>query len=446
MKKTPLLLLIIPLTLTFGCNQKTYEDHVKNVNCNIKSFVSNNEDTHQNGYDVSFVYKDSCFALDATRINKDLVLLSYGASMSAVYEKNMISFYNALEFDDIESHYVVTSGSHTISYSFAHKEIWERHVIAVNVRGFEYENEWIDNFDMGLTGNHHGFEQSALQIYSNLKTYFNKYNNPKLWLTGYSRAGAVINVLSHQILSKKEININKKDMYVYTFEAPKGLAIENKIPYENVFNFINSRDLLVYAAPEEQYGLCRCGIDVDFYNENYKTLISDFDIDIVLKDFIPDSVDYPTEEDFYKYAIDQLTRQAEHGSIHTREEFCNNLFPIIETGLNVYYSLSEEQIDELVKDVKDQYKEQGYMMIINLLMVEGSLYDFLTPYLDRIGYQYEEQVLRPQVEFLRQFAVAHIGVIGSFLLSESSLGNNLLRGGFMHAPDVNYPLIKEYAK
>lgn len=444
MKKAPLLFLLLPLFIT-GCGNP--EESTVTVNCKIKSYVSTNEETLEKGYSVPFAYKDSLFKDDATKVNKDLALLSYGYSAMTIDEEHIKDFYNVLGFDNVETHFVTETKMDTISYAFAHKMILNRNVVTLAVRGFEYDKEWSGNFDIGLEGNHHGFEQAATKVYNDFKTYLNKFDNYKLWLTGFSRGGAVTNVLSHFILSKNEIKIDKKDMYVYTFEAPKGLAIENKIAYENVFNFVNSRDLVTYVAPEKEYGLCRCGVDIDYFNSDYQKLVHDFDATMSIRDFKPEtSSEAPVEEKYNDYIVSLITRDSSKGSIHTRKQFNDNLAPFVQTAFDFYYSLNETELNYIINDVKAKYEQQGYALILQLLGSDDGLYNFVKEYLDYASYQYDEDALRTELTWLKDYLFSHIDVVGSLVISSSALGNNILRAGFMHCPDINYVLIKEYAK
>ena len=81
-----------------------------------------------------------------------------------------------------------------------------------------------------------------------------------------TRTAAVTNVLSSMVLAdpSKKLNIPDRYVFSYTFNTPKGLAAEHAPAFPNVFNIINSADLVTYIAPE-QYGLYRCGRDINLF-------------------------------------------------------------------------------------------------------------------------------------------------------------------------------------
>lgn len=146
-------------------------------------------------------------------------------------------------------------------------------LIAVGIRGGEYEQEWISNVTVGLDGQHEGFDEAKDQVVESLKKYIKDNGisgRIKLWITGYSRAAAVANLVGGYIdnaIDEKTLNIhtNKEDVYVYTFETPAGslstITNNDKDKYPNIFNVINAEDLVTYVAPETM-GFDRYGQDV----------------------------------------------------------------------------------------------------------------------------------------------------------------------------------------
>ncbi|MBP5291907.1 MAG: hypothetical protein J6Y90_04755 [Lachnospiraceae bacterium] len=133
----------------------------------------------------------------------------------------------------------------------------------------------------------------------------------KLWITGYSRGGAVANLVGGELdnwsdmiailgekgfideqseeaeainyyvagfdlLKNADISFTKEDIYVYCFEPPAGRLIsedrtasaddtkvvqKNEEYYGNIFNIVNPNDLVIYSVPAA-YGFGRYGIDL----------------------------------------------------------------------------------------------------------------------------------------------------------------------------------------
>jgi hypothetical protein len=122
-----------------------------------------------------------------------------------------------------------------------------------------------------LYKNHSGFDLSAQNVICFLNCYIKKYKidgRIKLWITGYSRGGAVANltaaILNRAIYENKlelflgngNYILNKDDIYTYTAAAPSGANVnQNPNPrsnvYNNIFNIIDPNDI-VPLLPAQQ--------------------------------------------------------------------------------------------------------------------------------------------------------------------------------------------------
>ena len=131
-------------------------------------------------------------------------------------------------------------------------------LIALVVRGGGYESEWASNFTIGKEGYHQGFKEARDNVIGFLQWYIadrNLKGDIKLWITGYSRAGATANLVAGAI-NEGEVNLRpcelkRYNMYTYTFEAPMGTVVEsanNQIHY-NIHNIVNLDDAVPYVAP-----------------------------------------------------------------------------------------------------------------------------------------------------------------------------------------------------
>lgn len=147
-------------------------------------------------------------------------------------------------------------------------------LIAMGLRGGKYGLEWCGNFDLGVEGNHHGFENCANKAYKHLAHYIYRFGikgDVILWATGYSRAAASCNLLGGMINAKlmagkrpfKGVNLAQNRCFFYTFETPRGVELgeSQKVAYKNIYNFINPNDIITYMGPEAM-GFGRFGIDV----------------------------------------------------------------------------------------------------------------------------------------------------------------------------------------
>ena len=76
-----------------------------------------------------------------------------------------------------------------------------------------------------------------------------KHTDVKLWITGYSRAGAVADLTAVYINEHTaEFETSADDVYVYTFEAPAASA-SDKV-YDNIHETRNKNDIINYVYPE----------------------------------------------------------------------------------------------------------------------------------------------------------------------------------------------------
>ena len=442
MKKV--ILCLIPALLLSGCAPA--EVNEESTTYELAPSVRKADSTKTEGYSLTFTLKDNCFDKKATVFNKELAMVSFGNSLATSSESTMTKFYEDLKFDTLESHFVAERTEESVCYMFAHRNFGKYDVVSLSVSGFDYEIEWVNNVQVGESGNHEGFEARANEVYAALKTYLTQFEKPKLWISGYSRAGAISNIVSHFVLSKNEINIKKEDMYVYTFEAPKALDINNRVNYSNVFNLVSSGDFVTYVPPEE-YGFSRYGVDVDIYTDKANELIAAFDEDIEVAEFkecdgLSQTASGPltSPAEFFQDAITVITRDGGDDTtgvyIHTRHDFASQVQAPIQTAIRVYFSLSDSTKAELLEAVKAKAADYS---ILNLLNSTDDLYDFITPFLDEDGYQYDEDTLRNELDILRRFIGMQFSLIASVFMGYD-YGNNFKRGITMHYPEINYVL------
>lgn len=153
----------------------------------------------------------------------------------------------------------------SIGVCAARKQITDRSgddytLIALVVRGGGYGSEWASNFKMGIAVDHKGFATARDDVLEFLNEYVSDLNegeskNVKLWITGFSRAGATANMVAGALGTLHYLPIDIKtsidDIYCYTFEAPQG-AIKSKVTeedYRNIHNIRNMNDLVPFVAP-----------------------------------------------------------------------------------------------------------------------------------------------------------------------------------------------------
>lgn len=255
-----------------------------------------------------FYYSESFFASPATEYDHALATASLGLALAAFStaesdyyywidgsvgrEANIAAAYSALGFENAEFYNYdasLNSREDYAAYSLAQKTIKQngsaRTVIALIVRGGGYGSEWTSNVKLGSGAVHTGFESAANEAFASLKAYLSaaaargELGEVNLWICGYSRGGAVANLLAAMV-SNELTDIKKENTYVYTFAAPAVMTAAAPEAYKldfdsnhtsagelkqafaesNVHNILGSGDI-VPQLPPANWGYRRNGSD-----------------------------------------------------------------------------------------------------------------------------------------------------------------------------------------
>ena len=210
------------------------------------------------GYNHSLSTASLCLALSAFGSNDG------GNSDYTNKYKNVEKLLTDLEFEEFDKNdwFVKKPQSDSIGVVAANKKLSiddkECTLMAVAVRGGGYESEWAGNFTLGKSGQHYGFTQAKKQVLEFLKSYIreNKISGDiKIWLTGYSRAAAIANLVAGALDDGEKLGdgvvLKKEDLYAYCFETPMGATkseIRNRLKYNNIYNIINKNDPVTKVA------------------------------------------------------------------------------------------------------------------------------------------------------------------------------------------------------
>ncbi|MBQ3151470.1 MAG: leucine-rich repeat protein, partial [Clostridia bacterium] len=167
--------------------------------------------------------------------------------------------------------YNVKPDYYTIACSIGAKNIFvegkNMTVIAVGVRGTGYESEWGGNFLMGYENvNHEGFDIAKRKVL----TYINSFvaenkdlfnDDVKLWISGYSRAGAVSNLVAAAVndgasgySALSSLGMTKEDVFCYAFATPQSTTNSKaqSSDYNNIINIVNPIDIVPLLAPSDK--------------------------------------------------------------------------------------------------------------------------------------------------------------------------------------------------
>lgn len=233
-----------------------------------------------NSYDdaqAMYYYSDNYFANDSRVYNPQLSTMSLCLELSSfsshetnVWREKLKNVKELLTGDsgigfsanDFEAneYWLNAPTLKSIGVVAAKKQLGNTTLIALVVRGGRYESEWGSNFEIGESGQHSGFAKAKEEVLRFLSNYISGKGitgDIKLWLVGYSRGGAVANMVAGELnttyILPYGVTLANSDLFCYTFEAPQGALVSN-IQYgnqRNIHNIINLNDLVPLVAPSD---------------------------------------------------------------------------------------------------------------------------------------------------------------------------------------------------
>ena len=281
LKKSLILIFIIIIITLSSCakgDEKNFTFASYKTAESVKYKVHFNDDYFKNPaseYNPSLASASACLAL-----------AGFSSATSLNYSKadsNAKNFFNTLGFENYLSNPDGTSKPTAESFGvfIATKKIDDYTLIGVTVRGAGYLSEWASNFTIGKNEDFAQGFYDASNIYLHfLKEYINTYNitgKIKIWTSGYSRGGAVVNLSSGRIddgllenknILSDKVTYTKDDIYAYCFEAPAGRIthstdeiFEKGENYSNIYNVLNLNDPVPFVAPRA-FNFVRYGNDL----------------------------------------------------------------------------------------------------------------------------------------------------------------------------------------
>jgi hypothetical protein len=178
------------------------------------------------------------------------------------------------------------------AFSFAEKRVQlggkPTVLLALVIRGGNYGGEWVSNGNVGEGQEHAGFSAAAQEITKKTEALLRSYPRSlrvKLWTTGYSRSGGIMNLVAGALdrsIAAGDSRLAKEDLYAYAFAVPASTRDPQvgDAKYENIFNVINPVDV-IQILPFDAWGFRRYGQMkyLNFLNEkddNYEQLDAAF--------------------------------------------------------------------------------------------------------------------------------------------------------------------------
>ena len=236
------------------------------------AFIENPDDPWETVWDAldstdTIDYSDSYFDLPSPGDHPELRAVSYALALAGFENEadgypsddptpnlKLITFLDQLGFSNYRSWDISSEeDGHSMGTTIARKILpGGQTLIVVAPRNYNYMTEWLSNFNTGTDGDHTGFAESAKSIKERLDEYIytNHLSNYKIWMVGYSRGGAVVDLAAKMINEKlSDYDMGLEDFYVYTFGAPRASATEPG--YTNIHDVKDGNDLILgYVFPE----------------------------------------------------------------------------------------------------------------------------------------------------------------------------------------------------
>ena len=451
MKRTVIIVLSVMLACLFFCACRQEPESPADK---IVFYSEINVQLKSGKREILNIYETDFFRKDACVFDKSLALLSY-ALAAANSEDNAVDTFNKMGFDNLKQHWNGDSDIDGCSYVIGHRKVDDSELVAVYIKGIGYNVEWAGNMMMGGSGNHYGFETAAAEVYTALKDYLAANypgKSPKLWITGYSRGGAITDALAYNILTQKEINIEQKDLFVYAFEPPASVssdAISEEYPC--IHNFFVEADLVASippAIPSVDYGLSHPGVDVKMASSVDRVsecLHKYVDSGINMPEFTS-ADDYADPAEFLTYFIKGATSAAEDesaASLESRAKYYSTIQGRLTYLVEVLMKNNRAGLGALIQYISDN-KDQLMSLFLRWIAADG-FYNDLCPLLDSCGTEYVATDLETACSILPSLYLnANLDVFLLGFVSDEGKINNVKYIISCHYPEVCYALLKGY--
>ena len=299
-----------------------------------------------------FFYSDNYFTEPSDSDNTHLRTMSMALALSTMevggssYVTDLLS---DIGFEDIAIGDMNDKPTKdTIGTAIAHKNIDGQELVAVAIRGSKYDSEWASNLTAGEQGDIQGFSDASKKVNDRIKDYLadNELTDVKLWITGYSRAGAVADLTAVYINEHTaEFETSADDVYVYTFEAPAASA-SDKV-YDNIHETRNKNDIINYVYPES-WGIYSNG-RAEWIGKD-KTIVSKT-AEVGTQGVTVKDAETVTKEEFIRQFIGWLSGEL------TRDNFSGDFDGAVSGLLELYFGKTPDERQALA-DYFGSLKEQ----------------------------------------------------------------------------------------
>lgn len=301
-KKNGILALILGATALFALPftniDQAYADKYT-VTYPYYGFIEDSDNPWETVYDAldetgTVEFNDDFFLEPSPGIHPELRALSYALALAGYENKadgypsstttpnpKLTDLLNQMGFSDYQ-YWDLTSEAdgHSMGTTIGHKTLPSgQELIVVAPRNYNYMTEWLSNFNVGTSGDHNGFAESANFIVNRFTDYVTNRNlqDYKVWTVGYSRGGAVTDLFAKYINADIDnYDLNPDDFYVYTFGAPKASITETN--YANIHDVKDGNDLLLGYVFPATWGFYNTGVYEEIHPADLSITTSVIDI------------------------------------------------------------------------------------------------------------------------------------------------------------------------
>ena len=280
---------------------------------------------------LKFRYSDSFFLHSACSYDHELAIMSLGLTMSAFTykadgDKHARKALNSIGCDDrtIESFRFddQQSCADSCGYIIAAKKLPDdTFLIPVVIRSHCYGGEWVSNahaVEEAYPDHAVGFKAAADGVYDAVTNYLDRrgfdLGRVKLWLCGYSRGGAVTNLLGARFTF--ESGIGKDNIFAYSFATPVTVFDRACLFTDNIFNIMSEMQAQ-FAGIMGELGVEAAYVPLDDQERALDLLF----------DYIDDLLDTPEKyrDDGYQQLAMDYMRSKMHGDTFELRKFLNFL-------------------------------------------------------------------------------------------------------------------------
>ena len=442
-----------------------------------------------------FFYSDGYFKENATVYDEHLASMSLclaGASMAS-YEGKSIAYrnksVNARELLDrigctdicVNTDFVSKPGEDTIGVALGRKEITidgqDYTLIPIGVRGAGYEKEWLGNMKVGSAGDSEGFKKAADRAKKTVENYLKEYAidpaKTKFWIAGFSRAGAVTDLLTKELTDAYDTT--GANVYGYSFATPQG-AYQKERSYPNSHCTINREDAVPKVAPAYM-GFAHYGDEVylEDRNNDFKSYVVKVEYAIEWPVPVPSGIEFVESTRFASQSdyLDELIATLQSTVAPDRKAFSTTkieegatLEEVLSKLLRFMMTSSSDHISEVAASVAGF---QQYLGVKGLLRLEdmidavkegistkpkerrdelyAALWTWFGPGLSKTltkeEYEYVGGIWKSLVYII--FEIAHYDYVQSGKDGFALIGTmmrNMQQIGQAHTPEKYYSLVK----